>query len=79
MKNSEGEQDRDAESDLLPGIGWQEEDEEDDEGHEDTRDDEGEHVEGRLPFEIHDESDSGERDTIDHVRSADCLKVQTIH
>ena len=45
MIDGEGEEDGDAEPDLLPAVGWEEEDEQDDTGEQGAREDQ---VEGEI-------------------------------
>ena len=56
-EHDEGEQDGDGESDLLLGVGRQEEDEDGEEGDEETRHDQGHHVEERFAVQCKVEGD----------------------
>ena len=52
MEHGEGEEDCNAEGDLLVGVGWKEENEEDEEGHERAWNHQVDGEEERFPSEV---------------------------
>ena len=75
LEDPEGQNDCDAETDLLPCVSWKQEDEEDDEGEKDAWNEECHHVEQRLPFELQNEFDTGKWNSINDIIPSDSLEI----